>query len=157
MGFQPKRLPRRFSLPAYESLSSMSTSAHRPKGSSDRWFGLAFAGLFFLIGFAPLRHEKQPRVWSLVAAMLFLVAALTVPRALAPLNRIWTKFGDLLNQIISPVALSIVFFTTVTLSGWIMLLLRRNLLGLKRNPRAATYWIERTTSATDPKSFEKQF
>jgi len=51
--------------------------------------------------------------WQLTGlrwAALFAMLAYAAPRALAPLNRLWAKFGLLLHLIISPLILGILFY-----------------------------------------------
>jgi hypothetical protein len=129
----------------------------RNDGSSNRSFGLVFAAFFFLIGFVPLLFGRGIRIWSLGLAMAFALAALLAPRVLAPLNRLWTRFGALLHSIVSPAVLGIMFFVVITPTGLIMRLLGKDLLRLRQDYEAPTYWIARTPPGPPPKSFVDLF
>src|SRR5215472_10062898 len=126
-----------------------------PEGesSSNRTFGLVFAGVFLLIGVAPLIFAGAVRAWSLLISAAFGIVALIAPAVLAPLNRVWTKFGLLLHKIVSPVILGIMFYVVVTPMGLVMRLLGKDPLRLRWEPNAATYWIERTPPGPPPETF----
>ena len=100
---------------------SKSTSTHERlsdnetvKGSSDRSFGLVFAAVFTIIGLWPLISSSGVRWWSLAIALVFAGVAFARPSLLAPLNLLWTKFGLLLNRIVSPLVMGLLFFVVIT-------------------------------------------
>ena len=127
------------------------------KISSDRSFGLVFFVVFFLIAMQPLAGGGAIRVWSLVVAGLFLMLATFVPTVLAPPNRFWMKFGELLHHIVSPVALGIVFYFTVLPTGLLMRLLGKDPLCLRIDREAESYWIKRTPPGPTAESLKNQF
>ena len=127
------------------------------EGSSDRSFGLVFTVFLLIVGLLPLLHGHVPRMWALALASAFLVAALVIPGVLAPLNRVWTKFGLLLHRIVSPVALGILFFGVVTPTGLLMRLFGKDPLHLRPDKNAASYWIVRTPPGPTAESFKNQF
>jgi hypothetical protein len=126
-------------------------------GSSNRSFGVVFAVVFALIGLLPLFHGGAVRLWSLGVAAIFAALAFAAPQVLAPLNRLWLKLGLLLHKIVNPIVLGIMFYVVVTPTGLIMRLLGKDLLRLKRDPAAASYWIERTPPGPKPESLGDQF
>ena len=48
-----------------------------------------------------------------------------------------------LHRVVSPIAIALLFFGVVTPIAFILRLLGKDLLALKRDPEAKTYWIER--------------
>ena len=68
------------------------------------------------------------------------------PAALAPLNRVWTRFGLLLHRIVSPVVLGVMFFVVVTPMGLVMRALGKDPLRLRFDREARSYWIDRRTA-----------
>jgi hypothetical protein len=126
-------------------------------GGSNRSFGLVFAGFFAIIAFLPLFFGEPVRVWALLTSGVFLLAAFAFPSILAPLNRLWTKFGLLLHRIVSPVVLGFMFYVVVTPIGLLMRLLGKDLLRLKFERRAGSYWIERRPPGPPPESLKDQF
>jgi hypothetical protein len=127
------------------------------KSSSDRTFGLVFVVLFLVIALWPLLDGGPPRIWSLIVAGVFLVSALFVPAMLAPLNRLWTRFGLLLHRIVNPVILGLMFVVAVVPVALIMRLLRKDLLHLRFDPEAESYWQPRDPPGPAPKSMIDQF
>ena len=125
--------------------------------SSDRSFGLVFTAFFSIVGLLPLLSGQGIRLWALGVSALFLLLSLTVPRFLAPANRAWAKFGELLHGIVSPVALGILFFGVVTPTGVIMRLLGKDLLRLRLDRSTNSYWIVRTPPGPDAESLKNQF
>jgi len=125
--------------------------------SSDRTFGLVFATLFFVVAALPLLRDAPWRTWSLIVALVLLGISLFAPRLLAPLNLIWTRFGLLLNRIVSPVVLGVLFYGVVMPTGLLMRLFGKDPLRLKFNPQARSYWIERTPPGPDAASLKNQF
>ena len=113
------------------------------KISSNRNFGIVFFVVFLLIALYPLTYGGEVRIWSLIISIIFLILGLLNSKILAPLNKIWFKFGILLGKIVSPLIMGIIFFLVVTPIGFIMRLLGKDLLNLKHN-KNKSYWIDKT-------------
>jgi hypothetical protein len=127
------------------------------QGSSDRGFGLVFSVCFAAVGLLPLLQGNAPRLWAVVASGVMLVVAMLAPALLRPFNRLWTRFGILLHSVVSPVALAIVFFGVVTPTGLLMRLFGKDLLGLRFDRNAASYWVKRTPPGPTADSLRQQF
>ena len=112
------------------------------KISSNRSFGIVFFIVFLLIALYPFTYGGEIRIWSLIISILFLILGLLNSKILAPLNKIWFKFGILLGRIVSPLIMGIIFFLVVTPIGFIMRLLGKDVLNLKYN-KNKSYWIEK--------------
>ena len=127
------------------------------KTSSDRNFGYVFAGFFAILGSLSLYsgHHRWP--WWFAAAVLFAVVATIVPRVLAPLNRLWAKFGLLLHMIISPVILAILFYGVFGPVGFLMRLFGKDPMQRSFDARAKSYWIVREPPGPAPDTFKQQF
>lgn len=133
------------------------TQRHIDKGATDRSFGLVFSAVFTLIALYPLLDGGTILLWSLIVASFFLLLALLVPDTLAPANRLWTQFGELLHRIVSPVALGIVFFLAVFPTGLLMRLFGKDPLRLKIDRGASSYWIKRSPPGPAAESLNNQF
>ena len=112
------------------------------KISSNRSFGIVFGIFFLLISLYPLLKDEDLRIWSIIVSVIFLLLGLFNSSILSPLNKVWFKFGILLGNFISPIVMGIVFFAVVTPTAFIMKVLRKDLLNLKKNNKK-TYWIEK--------------
>lgn len=127
------------------------------KAGSERAFGFVFAAVFAIIGLWPLLAGAAPRLWALGVAAVFLLAALLFPKALGPLNRLWFKFGLLLHRIVSPLVMGFLFFVTVTPVALIVRLCGKDVLNLRFQREAKSYWIERTPPGPAPDTMRRQF
>jgi hypothetical protein len=128
-----------------------------PAGGSNRSLGLVFAAFFAIIGLLPLFFGDALRLWALAVGAVFLLAALAFPAVLAPLNRVWTKFGLLLHKVVSPIVLGIMFYLAVTPTGLLVRLFGKDSLRLKLDRQARSYWIERTPPGPAPETLKDQF
>lgn len=127
------------------------------EGSSDRMFGLLFAAIFEGLALWPLLHGEKIRFWALAVGGVFMVLALARPRALSRMNREWMRFGQLLNRIVSPVAIGVVYYLTLVPMGIAMRAFGKKPLRLGFDPAAASYWIPREPPGPDPQTMKDQF
>jgi hypothetical protein len=125
--------------------------------SSDRAFGWVFAAVFAIIGVWPWAFGGELRFWSLAVGAAFLLVAWARPAVLAPLNRVWTRFGLLLHRIVSPVVLGVMFFGVVTPTGLLMRAFGKDPLRLRHDRDARSYWIERQPPGPPPDTLNNQF
>jgi hypothetical protein len=127
------------------------------KTSSDRSFGLVFAGFFVLLGALSVYSGSQRWEFWFPLGVLFGILALTAPRILAPLNRVWEKIGRLLHAIVSPVVIGLLFCVCITPIGFLMRLFGKDPLRLRLEPDAPSYWIRRVPPGPSSDSFKNQF
>ena len=121
------------------------------KLGSNKSFGIVFFLVFLLVAFYPLINGESIRFWALVVSLIFLVLGLLNSRILTPFNKIWFKFGILLGKIVSPLVMGIIFFFVVTPIGFLMKILKKDLLNLKFNKKKS-YWIEKTGTKSKMKN-----
>ena len=140
------------------------TDVNRPQAAnigSERAFGLVFAGVFLLVALWPLLERasthESPRIWAIAVAAAFALSAWLAPRLLAPLNRLWFRFGALLHRIVSPIALGVIFFGVITPFALVMRLFGRDELLLRRRSARPSYWVRREPPGPPPDSFHNQF
>ena len=112
------------------------------KISSNRSFGIVFFIVFLIIAVYPLINDGSLKLWSLIISIIFFILGAINSKILAPLNKIWFKFGIFLGKIVSPLVMGIIFFLVVTPTGILMRIFNKDLLSLKYN-RDKSYWIEK--------------
>ena len=130
------------------------TSNTEVKMGSERNFGLVFAVVFALIGLWPLLGGSGPRWILLAIALAFVAVAFFAPSILKVPNRLWYRFGMLLGSIVAPIVMGLVFLVAFLPIGLILRIAGKDLLAMKLQPDADTYWIERETS---PKTMKLQY
>ena len=128
-----------------------------PVPSSDRSFGRVFAAVFLVIGLAPLLDHHAPRGWALAGAGLFALCAQFAPRWLAPLNRVWTRFGALLHKLTNPLVLGIIYFLVITPFAVVLKMRGKDLLRLRLEREAHSYWIPREPPGPAADSLKNPF
>ncbi len=124
---------------------------------SERSFGLVMAVALGVVASVNWWHVGRIWPWVGGAAVLFLLAALTYPRLLRPLNIIWFKFGLLLHHIVNPIIMSLLFFLTIWPIGLILRITGKEFLRLRREPESDSYWIVRDPPGPSPESMRDQF
>lgn len=127
------------------------------EGSSDRSFGLVFAGFCgIMAGLGWWRGGTHWPWWAAAAAFLAVVA-LVFPRSLAPLNAAWTMLGLLLFRVVNPIVMLLLYGLTIVPTGLLMRLAGRDPLRLRFDPKASSYWILREPPGPAPESMKRQF
>lgn len=125
---------------------------------SESSFGLLFTAVFAGLGglgFWKGRPLEANAAWLGASALVALLTFLA-PSALAPFNRAWFRLGELLNKVVSPLVLGLLFFGIVTPVALLGRLFGRDELRLKR-PNLPSYWIERQPPGPSGDSFKDQF
>jgi hypothetical protein len=132
------------------------SAAAAPRQASHREFGLVMAGACLLFAAASLWRHRAWLPWASLAA-LFLLFALFLPRALAPLNAAWSLLGRLLHRVMSPLVLGTLYFGVFTPFGFVFRFVKKDPLRLKRDPAATTYWIRRDPAKQPGQGMTNQF
>tara|TARA_B100001057_G_C22652161_1_gene872492 strand:- start:260 stop:643 length:384 start_codon:yes stop_codon:yes gene_type:complete len=112
------------------------------KIGSNKSFGVVFSIVFLIVALYPVLNNNGIRTWSVILSLIFLVLGLLNSPILSPLNKIWFYFGIFLGKIVSPLIMAIIFFIVVTPIGFIMRLLKKDILNLSFNNNK-TYWIKK--------------
>ena len=110
--------------------------------SSNRSFGIIFFIVFLLISVWPIMDGQEPRVWSLIISLIFLIFGILNSKILTPFNLAWIKLGEILGRFIAPVVMAVIYFLIVTPIGLFMRIIGKDLLNLKFSQNSS-YWIKR--------------
>ena len=122
------------------------------KRKNNITFGILFFIFFLIIGLYPLISNEPIRIWSITVSLALLIITVIKPNLFTSSNKLWVKFGILLGKIISPIVMGLVFFFVVTPIGILVKILKKDVMGLKRE--ASSYWITREDKI---QSMKKQF
>ena len=124
--------------------------------ASNRSFGLLLAAICLIVAGIYFWHGQIAYAWSALA-LIFLAISLTVPRILAPAKRLWLKLAELLSIVVSPVMLGFMYVVAMIPVGLLIRVSGKDLLSLKRDASAGSYWIKRTAGGPAPESLKDQF
>jgi hypothetical protein len=118
-------------------------AAHEPVPMpSDRSTGLVLA-VAATVAAVLFRHTAA-LIWGFAAvATVLATLALARPQLLAPVTRGWFRLGMLLNRIVSPIVLLILFAVIVAPYGLVMQLFRDPLRRRAKAQSLSTYWVEK--------------
>lgn len=119
--------------------------AELPPMPSERSTGLVFA-VVAVIAAAVFRTDTTVATAAIAAAAAFATVALAAPHWLAPLNRAWFALALLLNRVVSPVVMFVLFAGLIVPAGLAMQM-RRDPLRVRRDRSRGTYWITRAPDA----------
>ena len=109
-----------------------------------RSFGLLVGGIFGVICVWPFLFRAQNiRMWAAALAVLLIVPALAMPRALRPAHRVWMSIGLALGWINSRIILGIMFYAVFTPVAFVMRLLGHDPMRRKSDSSLETYRIQR--------------
>jgi hypothetical protein len=140
--------------------SGLHEDLHRDEeivGPSNRKFGLTIGVVFAVIALWKLVYwSSWFYLWAGFATLLVAFALLR-PAALAPLNRAWLKLGLLLHRVVNPVVMAVLFYGTVMPIGIILRACGKDVLRLKWDRKARSYWIARTEERPLAESMRQQF
>lgn len=110
-------------------------------GAGLRRFGLIMAGivagLFGLL--LPMVVDYAMPLWPFAVAGVFCGWSLGTPRTLIVVYRPWMRLGLVLNRIVTPVIMSVVFFVLITPVSLIMKIIGRDPLARGFDPDAESY------------------
>jgi len=106
--------------------------------------GIAFLAL------AVLLLWRGREVVALAAGIVgtgLLLAGLTVPTRLGPIERGWMGFAHAISKITTPIFMAVVYFVAIAPVGVLMRMLRRN--PIDRNAAGDSFWVVHETKSAD--------
>ena len=127
------------------------------KLSSDRTFGVVLGVFFALVALLPRVRGGAIRWWGLAVSLVFFALALILPRVLHPANIAWSKLALVLQRIVSPIVMVLLFWLGFAVTGALLRALGKDLLRLKASPDQDSYWIPRDPPGPAPESMLQQF
>lgn len=143
--------------PVIGSAQSDPRESHLKATGANRSFGLLLTAGCALFAVLAARAGRHSVVAWVIAAVVFLLISLWVPRVLAPLRRGWLKFGRLLSRIVNPVVLGVIYAAVFIPVAAIMRVVRRDAMARRREPARPSYWIERPPDRPSAERLKEQF
>jgi hypothetical protein len=124
---------------------------------SNRSFGTLFVVVFALLGAYSWWLGSAFYPWVFALSAVTLLVTLGKPDWLTPANKAWMKLAELLNHVVSPIVMGVIFFGVFMPTAWVMRLAGRDELKRRFEPAARTYWIDRDPPGPDPSGLPNQF
>ena len=121
---------------------------------SERSTGLVFTAVALIVAFL-WRSSATVLLASGACAAVLLVLSFFAPTILRPLNIAWFRFGMLLNRIVSPLVMFVLFAVAILPFGLAMQL-RSDPLRKRRPDDDETLWVDRRDESA-PSSMTNQF
>jgi ABC-type uncharacterized transport system permease subunit len=129
-----------------------------PSSKDLRWFGLLFALFLGLAGFLSWRktgmHGTAPAFW--IAGSVVPLLYYAIPPLRRPIYVGWMYLMYPVGTVVSYLVLAAAYFLVFTPVGLILRLSGKDLLLLRREPKAVSYWSERRTGH-DPQRYFSQY
>ena len=120
-------------------------------------FGWVMAIFFGLLGGFLFWRGKPSAVIFLGTAAAFGALTLFARPVLKPLQKAWMTFAVLMGWLMSRVILGILFYLAITPIALILRLTKKDLLDMRLDPSAPSYWKHRTPDPASRTHCERQF
>lgn len=106
-----------------------------------RRFGLVMAAALALLGGLLIWKALPAGPYLVAAAAALALAALAVPRALAPVERLWMGLARVLGTVMTYVVLTLTWVLLLTPIGLGIQLAGKDFLALRRQRQRSTWWV----------------
>ena len=120
-------------------------------------FGLTMGLCLLVIGLVLfLRHNPLFKaIWAI--GLIFFILAQTRAILLKSIYKIWMGLAFCLGWVNTRIILMLVYYLAVTPIGLMMRLLKKDLLNLRLEKDARTYWLKREVKNPTKESYERIF
>ena len=119
---------------------------------SNKNFGLIFSSIFAVISVFFLFFKESVPTILIYISIFFFITAILFPSTLGSLNKLWFLFGQKLGSIISKIIMLVIYSLTIVPIGFMFKLLRKDILNIKINPDAKSYWVEKEETKSSIKN-----
>ncbi len=120
-----------------------------------RKFGFQLGLAMNVLGFIMFLRGRPHFIWFTSIASLHLILAIVYPRALTATKAFLDFIIRSIGQIVNLVSLLVAFYLVFAPIGFLLRLLRKDLLHQKIDRNAASYWIKRKEGMFFKESYER--
>lgn len=120
-------------------------------------FAMLIGGIIALIGLVSLFNRSSAFMFLIPFGLIFMLLGFIAPVIIKPLYFVWMSLSVILGYISTRVILALLYYLIITPIGIIFKLMGKDLLNLKFDKKAETYWIKREIKPYDKKETERQF
>ena len=125
--------------------------------SEVRKFGITLSIILSILGGSFLWRGKAYHPYFFIFSITFLLLSLALPVLIKPIYKAWMILSLLLGWLMTRIILIVLFYLIVTPIGLLAKLFDKDLLNLKFNKKADSYWIPRKVVEFEKKNYENQF
>jgi len=122
-----------------------------------RKFGRTMAFCLLAIGLVLLLRRKSLFMVLWAIGLIFFILAQARAVSLRPIYKIWMGLAFCLGWVNTRIILLLVYYLVVTPIGLMMRLLRKDILSLRPDKAARTYWLKREIRNSAKESYERIF
>ena len=136
------------------------TTTQDPTRKQLRQFGLLVGTIMIMIGSYWLFYRdiyENARIVLLSIGGFLFVAGLVVPIILKPIYSVWMKLAHVLAWVNTRIIISLIFFLVITPIGFIMRLIKGDLLSERFHSDVSSYWTETDQTTPVKEHCERQF
>jgi hypothetical protein len=121
-------------------------------------FGLVFALILSFFAFTQFRKGNVTlSMWFAMFAGLMSITGVLSPILLTPVFKVFTKIAHALGWFNTRLILALAYYFVITPIGLVLRIARKDLLSLKIDKNAPTYWLDHHSGGVTAKSLENQF
>ena len=120
-------------------------------------FGRTMAFCLLVIWLVLLLRHKPLFIPLWAIGLIFFILAQARAILLKPIYKIWMGLAFCLGWVNTRIILMLVYYLVVTPIGLMMRLLRKDILSLRLDKAARTYWLRRETRSSVKESYERIF
>ena len=114
-------------------------------GPSNRAFGFTMCWVLLLVavlGMVKYELHIGTLVFYGILAISFGIFGVFAPSKLETINKIWSRFGVMLNEVMTPMVMLIIYLIAFVPIGALLRLTRRNSMCNFKTP-GASYWLKK--------------
>jgi hypothetical protein len=128
----------------------------RLTAAEGRKFGATVGGAFIVLGGISWwrGHPTTATVFWVLGGVL-LVAGLTIPTTLGPVERAWMGLAHAISKVTTPIVMGVIYFVVMTPVGFLRRSVATNPLTHVEHDN--TFWQHRPPNARRSASMERQF
>ncbi len=117
-------------------------------------FGVVMACVFAILGALMLWRGRFLGPYFAGIALCFSLLAYFAPQLLNRVEVLWLKFGEKISVVVTFIILTLTFYCAVTPIGLLLRLMGKDLLKLKLDKNAASYWLPVPADAPGSRPFK---
>lgn len=123
-------------------MSLIKRSSGKKTKAELRKYGFIMFTAFAVLSGLLFWKERPAWVFTAVPSLLFLVFALLLPKALAPVEKLWMKLAAVLGFVMTNVLLFLVFLVAIIPTGLILRLFGKTPIKKGFSNSASSYWLD---------------